>query len=208
MNAFRHRQFLGWVILFGLTLAGCGFLKIPSLAPQSQPLAPIIGEPCLVRVQTKNLTFVQGSANPLNPPGEQTADKGLRFIAVGFPIGASQTLAIDDYELLDDPANSDDPQVPFAVGGEGPGAPEFFYESEYFSEKVALTKGTQERTGLEGQGSDEDAMLISWETPSPVVLLLFEIPDGVKTVTLRHGSRKFVLEPDTGLIDGKPGAGK
>lgn len=205
-----NRSTFAWptVIIGSVLLSGCGFLKIPSLAPQSQPLAPILGEPCLVRVQTKNLTFVQGTANPLIPPAEQPAEKGFRFIAVGFPIGASQTLAIDDYELIDDPANSDDPQVPFAVGGDGPGAPEFFYETDYFSEKVALTKGTQERTGLEGQGSDEDALLISWETPAPVVLLLFEIPDGVKSVTLRHGSRKFVLEPDTGLINGKPGTGK
>ena len=169
------------IIIGSVLLSGCGFLNVPSLAPQSQPLAPILGEPCLVRVQTKNLTFVQGAANPLSPPANQPAEKGFRFIAVGFSIGASQTLAIDDYELLDDPANSDDPQVPFAVGGEGPGAPEFFYETDYFSEKVALTKGTQERTGLEGQGSDEDALLISWETPSPVVLLLFEIRNRIES---------------------------
>ncbi|MBC7852540.1 MAG: hypothetical protein IAF94_03805 [Pirellulaceae bacterium] len=194
------------IIIGSVFLSGCGFIKFPpAQLAQQQPTAPIIGEPSLVRVQSGKLNIVQGAAGPLSPPGEEAAEKGYRFIAVGFPIGPKQTLSIDDYELLDNP---EDPQVPFAVGGEGPGAPQFFSGTEYFAESVVLTQGTKESTGMEGQSSEEDATLLSWETPSSVVLMLFEITDDTKSVTLRHGSRTFKLEPDAGLINGQPGAGK
>ena len=192
-------------LAFGLLLSGCGFIKFPpaTAARPRQPAAPIIGEPSFVRVYTGEVNL--GQDHPLLPPGEEKRVKGLRFIAVGFPIGPTQTLAIDDYELLDDSA---DPQVPFAIRGDGPGASEYFYSTENFADAVKLTKGTQEITALEGQGPDEDALLVSWETSSPAVLMLYEIGDNVKMVTLRHGTRTFKLEPDAGLIDGKSAAAK
>ena len=163
---------------FAFVLSGCGFIKFPpaTAARTRQPAAPLIGEPSFVRVYTGEVNL--GQDHPLLPPGEEKRVKGLRFIAVGFPIGPTQTLAIDDYELLDDAA---DPQVPFAIRGDGPGASEYFYSTENFADAVKLTKGSQEVTG---------------------------IGDNVKTVTLRHGTRTFKLEPDAGLIDGKPGTAK
>lgn len=205
MNCARTAR-IAIAIALGLALSGCGFVTFPSNATKArQPAAPIIGEPSLVRVHTGKLSMAQGAADPFSPPGEETADKGFRFIEVGFPIGAKQTLVMDDYELLDD---ADDPQVPFAVGGEGPGAPQFFYGTEDFADSVVLTKGTQEVTGMKGQGADESALVVSWETTSPIVLMLFEIPADVKSITLRHGTRTFKLEPDAGLIDGKSGTAK
>ncbi len=182
-----------------LLVAGCGFVKLPaSTAKTRQPAAPIIGEPSFVRVYTGEVNL--GQDHPLLPPGEEKRVKGLRFIAVGFPIGQAQTLAIDDYELLGDSA---DPQVPFAIRGDGPGASEYFYSTENFANAVKLTKGAQEVTSLQGQGMDDEVELVSWETTAPAVLMLYEIGDNVKTVTLRHGTRTFKLEPDAGLIDGK-----
>ena len=93
-------------------------------------------------------------------------------------------------------------------GGDGPGASEYFYSTENFADAVKLTKGAQEVTGMEGQGLDDEVLLVSWETTAPAVLMLHEIGDNVKTVTLRHGTRTFKLEPDAGLINGKPGTAK
>jgi len=198
----RHLNHLIALTALALTLSGCGFLPSPT-ANVPKATAPIIGEPTFVRVYTGEVNL--GQDHPLLPPGEEKRAQGFRFIAVGFPISPTQTLAIDDYELLDDPA---DPQVPFAIRGDGPGASEYFYSTENFADEVTLTQGKQESTVLQGQGPDDEALLVSWETTSPGVLMLYEIADGVKTVTLRHGSRTFKLEPDAGLIDGKAAATK
>ena len=72
---------------------------------------------------------------------------------------------------------------------------------------VELTKGTEETNGLD-RTVDEDPLLDSWGTPASELLLLYEIPADLKTITLRHGACAIQLEPDTGLIDGKPGTGK
>jgi len=191
-------------LVLAIALAGCGAQKKPKgEAKNSQPLAPMIGEPCLVRVFSGNVTYAQLS-NPF-APNEETAPKpGLRFIAVGFPIGAKQILAVDDYEI---DIKSDDFRIPFAVGGENTEAPNVFYDPEDFGDTVELTKGTEETNGLD-RTVDEDPLLVSWGTPASVLLLLYEIPADLKTITLRHGARAIQLEPDTGLIDGKPGTGK
>lgn len=194
------------VCSIGLLLVGCGFTKLPSNAAKSgQPTVPLIGEPCLVRVHEGKVPMAQGAANPFSPPEQATPGEGFRFIAVGFLIGSKQTLAIEDYEVLD---RKDDSQIPFAAGGERPGAPQLFYDTETFGEKVALTRGTEESIGMEGQGPDADALLVSWETAAPVLLLIYEVPADLKTITLRHGSRRFQLQPDSGLIDGKKPAVK
>jgi hypothetical protein len=202
-----HRlPFVRPLMAFALTvaLAGCGAQRnSKGEAKNSQPLAPMIGEPCLVRVFSGNVTYAQLS-NPF-APNEETAPKpGLRFIAVGFPIGAKQTLAVDDYEI---DIKSDDFRIPFAVGGENPEAPNVFYDPVDFAETVELTKGTEETNGLDRQ-MDDEPLLVSWGTRASVLLLLYEVPADLKTMTLHHGTRAIQLEPDTGLIDGKPGTGK
>jgi hypothetical protein len=196
---------LAMVVVAGFSLCGCS-LNVPNPAAKaSQPLAPLISEPVLVRVHAGKVALAQGAANVFSAQEELTPDEGHRFIAVGLRIGPKQTLAIDDYELLDDPA---DPQIPFAVAGEGPEAPQSFYDTEDFSESVELSKGTREVTTVEGQGAEGEALVVGWETASPTLLLIYEIPKSMKKVTFRHGSRTFELEPDTGLINGKPGAAK
>src|SRR5436190_32270 len=194
-------------LLVVLACGGCGVIKFPSsqAARPRQPAAPILGEPSFVRVQTGKVFFAQGAADPISQPAEEKPEAGFRFIAIGFPIASEQTLAIDDYELIEDPSKPDDSIVPFAVGGEGPGAPEFFYSTEDFADTVELIKGMQEATSMERQGPNDPALLVSWETPSPVIVMLYEAKSTLKTVTLRHGSRSFKLEPDSGQIDGKSG---
>jgi hypothetical protein len=202
---YRFRFFRP-LMAFALTvaLAGCGAQRnSKGEAKNSQPLAPMIGEPCLVRVVTDSVVHVQ-LANPFAPNEETTAKPGKRFIAVGFPIGAKQTLAVDDYEIE---ANGDVFRIPFAVGGENPEAPNVFYDPEDFAETVELTKSTQETNGLD-RPMNEEPLVVSWGTPASVLLLLYDLPADAKTVTLNHGTRVIQLEPDSGLIDGKPGTGK
>jgi len=206
LAAFRLQPV--WVLI--LACGGCGLAKSPS-SPNSQPrqpVAPILGEPRFVRNKTGKVFFAQGASDAVSRPEEEKLEAGFRFIAIGFPISAAQTLAIDDYELIEDPNQPDESLIPFAVGGEGEGAPEYFYSTEDFADTVELSKGKQEATSMESQGPDEPALLVSWETPSPVVVMLFEVQRNLKTVTLRHGSRSFKLEPDSGLIDGKSGKNK
>jgi hypothetical protein len=193
------------LLVAGLAAHGCSFNASKPTPKAEAPLAPLISEPTLVRVHVGKVSLAQGAANAFSAPEIRIPEEGNRFIEVGFPIGAKQTLALDDYELLDIP---DDPQIPFAVGGDGPGAPEFFYDTGDFNRKVELTKGTQETTSMEGKGADAEVLLVGWETPSPTILLLYEIPKTMKTVTFRHGTRTFELDPDRGLINGKPGTAK
>jgi hypothetical protein len=190
------------LIIACLGLMGClGSPAGTKVAPVSQPVAPLIGEPALVRVHTGKVMLVS-SSSPLAPGEEQSPDAGFRFIAVGFPIGQEQVLAVDDYEV---DANEEDLRLPFAVGGENAQAPELFYDPVDFAESVSLSNAAAETTTVQGQGPDESPLLVEWKTPASTLLLLYEVPLDRKTVTLRHGPRSIRLDVETGLIDGKAG---
>src|SRR5258706_6476310 len=135
MNSYLFVR-LPTTIAIGLVLSGCGWF--PSNAAKSGRTTSMIGEPCLVRVHEGKVPLAQGG-NPSIPAEEPSPAEGFRFIAVGFPIGSKPTLVIEDYELLD---RKNDPQIPFAAGGEGPEAPRFFSDTETFAETGTLTKGT------------------------------------------------------------------
>jgi hypothetical protein len=186
------------LVVCALSLAGCG-AQTPheSTAASSQPLAPMIAEPCLVRVYNGNVEYVQ-MADAFSPNEKTTPLPGFRFIAVGFPIGAKQTVAVDDYQV-----EVKEPQLPFAVGGESRETPQFFYDPEDFAETVELSRANEETNRLE-ENADELPQLVAWGTPASILLLLYEVPDGATAVTLRHGNRTFQLQPDCGRIDGKP----
>ena len=90
MHWFQYIRLL-MVFVFAFALVGCGSQRNPASATKnSPPLAPLIGEPCLVRVFSGKVSYIH--LTDAFSPNEETVPKpGMRFIAVGFPIGAKQT---------------------------------------------------------------------------------------------------------------------
>jgi hypothetical protein len=177
-----------------MCLVGCFSQSMDVIEPSSPPLAPLLGEPVLLRVHEDEVTLVDFSS-PLSPGEAVPLDPGFRFVVVGFPIGTEQPFAVDDYQL---DAGEGERRFPLGVAGENPMAPDLFYDPEDFADVVTLSKREQETNGM------QDELLVSWGTPASVLLLLYEVPAKAKTITLHHGERRFELWPNTGKITSKP----
>ncbi len=199
-DVFVKQGSIGSVVTACVLLSGCGQSGRPAAPTQQiEALAPILGEPCCVRVISPKVTLIS-LVEPLAPGEETRPEPNRRFIAVGFPIGPQQAFAVDDYSIV---FGKDEPRLPFAVGGENREAPDVFYDPEELAEVIQLATGSEEKNGVSTIDRDLGPQMVSWTTTASVLLLLFEVPADAKTLQLRHGKRSFQLSPDDGRIDGK-----
>ena len=197
----RKARYLALCLLLtaGVCLAGCRARSTAADPQGDRPACPLYASPTLVRVQ-KESVLVSSMERPLANAEERQPGAGLRFIAVGFPIGDKRPLTVKDYHLDD----GSEMRLPLAVGCESPGQATMFYDPKELADPFTLGSGQDEALILD----EESGLLRDWRTPRKVLVLLYETPRSAKALTLHHGEQSFPLEPDAGQIGKQPVAAK
>ena len=143
------------------------------------PRAPIVGKPVKLTQIIGGISAIGSSNNPesLNPGA------GKRFLAIEFEIEGERQFIARDYVLRDE---SDANHYPVAVAF-GHAAARRIPGDGY--EAVKLVPGETDIARL------KKGQLLYWQYAHPEFLVIYAIPDGLKTAYFSHGNRLLKLTP-------------